>query len=86
MQKVIDIWNWIQANKAAIGGALVGLYAFLEVVVRLTPTKKDDTVLERVGQYVGKLMDLVGIPNKKEGGGVHDPINLDTGKPDASLK
>lgn len=86
MEKVVAIWNWIQLNKLAIGGGLVGLYTFLEVVVRLTPTKKDDTVLERVGQYVGKLMDIAGIPNKKAGGGEHDPINLETGKPDASLK
>lgn len=85
MQTVLAVWAWIQANKVAVGGILTGLYAALEVIVRLTPTTKDDTILERVGQYVGKLMDVIGIPNNKADGGVHAPINLDTGKPDPSL-
>lgn len=81
MQTILAIWAWIQANKVAVGGILTGIYGVAEVVVRLTPTTKDDTILERVGQYVGKLMDVIGIPNNKDGGGVHPPIDTATGQP-----
>ncbi len=43
---------------------LLGLIGLAEVVTRLTPTKKDDSILE----WVKKLLDVF-IPNLKKGGG-----------------
>lgn len=43
---------------------LFGLLGFAEVVTRLTPTKKDDTIL----QWVKSILDVI-IPNLKKGGG-----------------
>lgn len=43
---------------------LIGLLAFAEVVTRLTPTKRDDTILEWIKQIIG-----VVFPNRKAGGG-----------------
>jgi len=50
--------NWIEL--------LFGVIALAEVVVRLTPTKKDDSILE----WVIKLVSFL-IPNRKDGGGKH---------------
>ena len=43
---------------------LLGVVALAEVVVRLTPTKKDDTILEKI-----KLLLDIFLPNKKKSGG-----------------
>ncbi|MDP1812343.1 MAG: hypothetical protein Q8K66_13155 [Sediminibacterium sp.] len=51
----------IQNNWAII---LLAVLPIAEVIVRLTPTKSDDTVLN----FVKKIFDLV-IPNNKKGGG-----------------
>lgn len=59
MQWVID--NWV--NIIAIVVALVPL---LDIVVRLTPTKKDDTLLGLVKKFLDTFF-----PNKKTGGGQH---------------
>ena len=57
----------ITNNWAQIGGILVTALPILDIVVRLTPTKKDDTILG----FIEKLLDTY-IPNNKTGGGTHD--------------
>ncbi len=44
---------------------LMGVIGFAEIVVRLTPTEKDNSILEWVKKLIG-----VFVPNKKSGGGV----------------
>lgn len=58
--------EWVINNWAEILAILVALVPLLDIVVRLTPTKKDDTLLG----YVKKILDTF-FPNKKSGGGVH---------------
>jgi len=48
---------------------LVGLLAFMEVITRLTPTKKDNTILK----IISKIIDAI-LPNLKKGGGKHIKI------------
>lgn len=43
---------------------LIGVLAFAEVITRLTPTKRDDTILEWIKQIIGVIF-----PNRKVGGG-----------------
>lgn len=43
---------------------LIALLSFVEVIVRLTPTKKDDTIFEIVKRIIN-----IFIPNRKKGGG-----------------
>lgn len=45
---------------------LFAVLAFAEVIVRLTPSKKDDSILE----WIYKILGLI-FPNRKEGGGTH---------------
>lgn len=56
-----DGGNFLLENWAAL---LLGLMAFAEVVTRLTPTEKDNTIL-------AKLQGLLNVflPNLKKGGG-----------------
>lgn len=55
--------EWLNAHYLELGAAVLGLYAFAEIVVRFTPTKTDDTILERVGKVLKKIMDFAKIPN-----------------------
>jgi hypothetical protein len=43
---------------------LFGFIGFVEVITRLTPTTKDDTVL----QWIKTILDAI-IPNRAKGGG-----------------
>lgn len=45
---------------------LIGLMAFLKVVVNLTPSEKDNKIFA----WLDKLIDIF-IPNNKKGGGKH---------------
>ena len=36
-----------------------------EILVRLTPTKKDDSALERVGKALKWIMNILKVPNLK---------------------
>ena len=54
--------------KNHLGEILQGLLYLvigLELFARLTPTKKDDGFLERVGALIRKLLDILHIPNIK---------------------
>lgn len=65
MSSILAIYTFISVNGSAIMGALFALWGFAEFVVRLTPTKKDDTALERVGKVLKAGMDALGIPNRR---------------------
>ena len=51
--------------------ALLGLVAVAEVLASLTPTKKDDLAVERIGHYIKKVLKFLNVPNHKHGGGNH---------------
>ncbi len=53
--------DFIKENWLAL---LLGVLAFAEVITRLTPTTRDDTILEWIKQIIG-----VVFPNRKSGGG-----------------
>lgn len=62
----------VEAEKQTVGGFLavnwgvlsLSLLSFLEVVTRLTPTEKDNTVLT----FLSNILNVL-IPNFKKGGG-----------------
>lgn len=53
--------DFIKENWVAL---LFGLLGFTEIVVRLTPTKKDDSIFN----FVKKIIDAILPNNRKEGG------------------
>jgi len=58
--------QWLMNNWAEIIAIMVASVPLLDIIVRLTPTKKDDTLLEYVKKFLDKFF-----PNKKIGGGTH---------------
>ena len=55
------MWEFIKNNP---GWCLGALYVGAEIVVRLTPSKKDDAVFDIIGRVFRKY-----IPSLKKGGG-----------------
>ncbi len=56
-----DTWAWLRKNWIALVGGLLALW---EVIARLTPTERDNTVLA----WVQRLLSVF-VPNRKSGGG-----------------
>lgn len=61
----MQIVQWILANYPDVMLAMVGIVGAAEIIVRLTPTKKDDGFVERIGSVIRKVMDFLKIPNPK---------------------
>lgn len=78
MDTLREIWSWAAANYQGVLASVSMILIGLEGLVRLTPTKKDDTALERAGKAIRWIMDLLKVPNvKREKGkivsGLHKP-------------
>ena len=58
------MWDWIKENP---GFAIGGVYVVAELVVALTPTKKDDAIFDILRGILRKR-----IPRLKKGGGKDD--------------
>lgn len=59
--------QWLMNNWTEIMAIMVALVPLLDIIVRLTPTKKDDTLLGFVKKFLDKFF-----PNRKKGGGTHE--------------
>ena len=57
----MDIINWLLANKVALIEGYLALIGFASVVIKLTPTVKDDNFLKKYLKFTGKFIAL----NKK---------------------
>lgn len=56
----------IQAAVILIIAALASVVTIAEIVVRLTPTTSDDGAVKRIGERIDKMLDLLGVPNKRK--------------------
>ena len=54
-------WQFITGHMAEL---IFGLLAFAEIIVRLTPTKKDDSILN----FIITIIDAL-FPNRRKNGG-----------------
>ena len=48
----MQIWNWITANWTEIVAAIGGIVLAARIIVKLTPTPKDDSFLEKVINFL----------------------------------
>jgi len=46
----------------------LAVFALLEVVVRLTPSEKDNSIVNKVVTFGAYILDFI-IPNRRKGGG-----------------
>lgn len=51
----MDIINWIMAHWMDIGAIIAGVVAVASLVVKLTPTPKDDAILAKVIKVMNAL-------------------------------
>ena len=54
----MDILQWIFENKYEIIEAILALIGFASIVVRWTPTPKDDEVLGKIKRFISKYFAL----------------------------
>lgn len=59
------LFLWFVNNWDMFIAALVALTAFLEAVVKLTPTKEDDGFVHRLGEFIDKLTKWVPSAKKQ---------------------
>lgn len=71
MDLIKEIIAYVSVHGPALAAIVLGLLAVAEMIVRLTPTTKDDTAVERIGKLIRKLLDMMKVPNVKSGGGAH---------------
>lgn len=81
---VLNLWGFLIDNWNLITATILAMVGAAELFVRLTPTKKDDTAVEKLGKWVRKFFDVVKVPNRKRGGGVHEK-QIDKEKDPAQL-
>ena len=50
--KTMNIWNWITSNWTEVVAAVGGIVLAARIVVKLTPTPADDSILEKVVAFL----------------------------------
>ena len=50
--KTMNIWNWITSNWTEVVAAAGGIVLAARIIVKLTPTPADDTILEKVVAFL----------------------------------
>jgi len=58
MEKVMAMVAWLVANKASVVGIILSIVGAASIVVKLTPTLKDDNILKGVIKFIGKFIAL----------------------------
>lgn len=65
MDTVKHILEWVTAHGADLLAALGALVALATIVVKLTPTQRDDAILERILVWLEKLSLINHKPPRK---------------------
>ena len=61
MDKIMEIVNWVIANKEQLVVGYLAIVGFVSWVVQLTPTLKDDNIVLPIIKFLGKYIAV----NKK---------------------
>ena len=48
----MNIWNWITSHWTEIVAAVGGVVLAARIIVKLTPTPKDDSILEKIVNFL----------------------------------
>jgi len=48
----MQIWNWITANWTQVVAAVGGIVLAARIIVKLTPTPADDSILEKIVNFL----------------------------------
>lgn len=58
MSKIIEIYTWFQANLGNITEVIAYVIAGASIIVKMTPTLKDDNILKGIVKFIGKYLAL----------------------------
>ena len=58
MENILGIYTWIKSNWTNLTGAVAYAIAIASVIVKLTPTLKDDNILLTIVKFLGKYIAL----------------------------
>lgn len=53
-----DIISWVQAHGADLIALYLAIVGLASVIVKLTPTPKDDNILKKIMDFIGKFIAL----------------------------
>ena len=51
----MELWIWVQANGKDLLLVLTSLVTIASVIVKLTPTQKDDAILAKIMPWIEKI-------------------------------
>jgi predicted metal-dependent phosphoesterase TrpH len=54
----MEIIKWVQANWLQIAQAIAAIIGAASIIVKMTPTLRDDTILLKIVKFVGKYIAL----------------------------
>ena len=55
---ITDIIYFVQQNAVAFGQIVTSLIGIASLIVKMTPTLKDDTYLKQIVKFIGKFIAL----------------------------
>lgn len=58
MDQIMGIVGWVQANWGQIASAIAMIIGAASIIVKLTPTLKDDNILLPIVKFLGKYIAL----------------------------
>lgn len=58
MEQIMSVVKWFQENWTSIIAVITSIIGTASVIVKLTPTLKDDTVLQKIVAFLGKYIAL----------------------------
>ena len=60
MSAILSLIDWVKVNWVQIIEVYLAIIGAASIIVKLTPTTKDDAVLEKIKAFVAKYLALNG--------------------------
>ena len=58
MSQILELVKWFQANWGQIATAIASIIGAASIIVKLTPTLKDDNILLPIVKFIGRYIAL----------------------------
>lgn len=58
MDSIMAVVNWVKDNWVTIASLIASIIGVASIIVKLTPTQKDDTILAKIIAFLSKYIAL----------------------------
>lgn len=79
MEHVRELLQYITADPERFAFFGIAALSLFELFIRVSPTKKSTSGLERIGKIFTKIFDLLKVPNTKRDSGSLKPVGTHNG-------